>query len=90
MVKGIPVLASVMALAASTAWAQDPRVELGLMAAWTQSDGVTGDAVLAGDGVLYNSIEPKDAFFRTAWTSGSSSRRPWRSGASSASRRARW
>jgi len=56
------VLASFMALAASAAWAQDPRVELGLSGAWTQSDGVSGDAVRGGDGFLYNSIEPKDAF----------------------------
>jgi Outer membrane protein beta-barrel domain len=56
------VLASFVALAASAAWAQDHRFEVGVMAGWTQSDGVNGNAVRAGDGLLYNSIGPKDSF----------------------------
>ena len=55
-------VASFVALAASAGWAQDHRIELGVAGAWTQSDGVTGGPVLGGDGFLYNSIEPKDAF----------------------------
>jgi opacity protein-like surface antigen len=47
---------------AGTAQAQDPRVEIGASAGWTFSDGVTFDGVLAGDGNVYNSIEPKDSF----------------------------
>jgi opacity protein-like surface antigen len=47
---------------ASASWAQDHRVEIGGSAAWTFSDGVTGQAVLGGDGNLYDSIEPKDSF----------------------------
>ena len=58
----IVVLASFAALAAPAAWAQDHRVEIGAQAGWTLSDGVEGDAILAGDGNRYNSIEPKDAF----------------------------
>jgi opacity protein-like surface antigen len=55
-------LTSFTALAASTAWAQHPKVEIGAVAGWTLSDGVNGDAVRGGDGNLYNSIEPKDSF----------------------------
>jgi len=58
----LAVLVAVAVGAAGTARAQDPRVEIGVMAGWTQSDGVTGDAVQGGDGLFYNSIEPKDAF----------------------------
>ena len=51
-----------MALAASGAQAQDPRVEIGVAAGWTLSDGVTADSpVLGGDGNLYNSLEPDDS-----------------------------
>jgi outer membrane protein W len=44
------------------AQAQDHRIEISGNAGYTLSDGVTGDSVRAGDGNLYNSIEPKDAF----------------------------
>src|SRR5262245_61639815 len=47
---------------AASAHAQDPRVEIGGMAGWTFSDGVTFDNVLADDGNIYNGIEPKDSF----------------------------
>jgi len=49
-------------LVAGAAWAEDPRVEIGASAGWTLSDGVTFDGVHAGDGNVYNSIEPKDSF----------------------------
>jgi outer membrane protein W len=52
----------VLALAASGSWAQDTRAEIGVTGGWTFSDGVSGDSIRAGDGNLYNSIEPKDAF----------------------------
>jgi hypothetical protein len=51
-----------VALWGSAVLAQDTRVEIGATGAWTQSDGVTSDGVIAADGSLYNSIEPKDAF----------------------------
>jgi hypothetical protein len=57
----VVVLVGVVALAAGVASAQDYRVELGGNIGYTQSDGVTGGPVLAGDGRLYDSIEPKDA-----------------------------
>jgi outer membrane protein W len=49
-------------LLAGTAQAQDPRIEIGGSAGWTLSDGVTFAGVLAGDGQVYNGIEPKDSF----------------------------
>jgi hypothetical protein len=51
-----------VALAGPSAWAQDPRVEIGASAGWTFSDGVTGGPILAGDGNLYDTIEPDDSF----------------------------
>jgi opacity protein-like surface antigen len=47
---------------AAPAQAQDYRVELGGTAGWVFSDGVTFDGIIAGDGNLYNGIEPKDSF----------------------------
>jgi hypothetical protein len=55
----IGVAASV--LLAGTAQAQDPRIEIGGNIGWTNSDGVTFDGIVAGDGNLYNGIEPKDS-----------------------------
>ena len=52
-------------LAATPAQAQDPRVEIGGSVGWTLSDGVTFDGVVAGNGNVYNSIEPKDSFSYT-------------------------
>ena len=49
-------------LAATPAQAQDPRIEIGGSVGWTLSDGVTFDGVVAGNGNVYNSIEPKDSF----------------------------
>jgi len=49
-------------VAAAPVQAQDTRVEIGGGAGWTLSDGVTFDGVIAGDGNVYNSIEPKDSF----------------------------
>jgi outer membrane protein W len=54
--------AATAVLAAAPALAQDPRVEIGASAGWTFSDGVTFSGVLAGDGNVYNAIEPKDSF----------------------------
>ena len=57
------ILTLALALAAtSAAWAQEPRVEIGVMAGYTSSDGVTFAGVLAGDGNVYNSVDPKDSF----------------------------
>jgi len=48
-------------VAASTAWAQDPRIEIGGRVGWTFSDGVSGDRVEGEDGNLYNRIDPQDS-----------------------------
>ena len=48
-------------LAGTTAWAQ-PTTEFSFTLGWTFSDGVTGDPILAGDGNIYDQIDPKDAF----------------------------
>jgi outer membrane protein W len=56
------VCASVALLAAAPAQAQEGRFEIGASAGWTLSDGVTFSGVIAGDGNVYNSIEPKDSF----------------------------
>ncbi len=47
---------------ASAARAQDSRVEIGAGAGWTFSDGVNFSGIVAGDGNVYNGIEPKDSF----------------------------
>jgi len=41
--------------------AQSPRVEVTGLVGWTFSDGVSGDGVLAGDGKVYNRVDPKDS-----------------------------
>jgi hypothetical protein len=55
------VWASFVALAAGAASAQDYRVEIGGNVGWTQSDGVSGQPILAGDGRFYDKIDPKDS-----------------------------
>jgi len=62
VIRRVVVLASFVTLAAGSSWAQDHRVEIGAVAGYTFSDGVTGNGILAGNGVLYNGIEPKDSF----------------------------
>jgi hypothetical protein len=53
------ITALLILASASSAYAQ--RVELSGIFGWTLSDGVTGDAVLAGDGNLYDEIDLKDS-----------------------------
>lgn len=62
MIRHVIVTIAVIGLAASAASAQEPRVELSATAGWTFSDGVSGDPVVAGDGNVYNRLDPKDAF----------------------------
>jgi hypothetical protein len=57
MIKTI-LAAALVALAGSTAWAQDPRVELSATAGWTFSDGVNVGSI--DDSPI--TIGPKDAF----------------------------
>ena len=48
-----------LALGAAPSYAQ-PRIEVDAYGGWTFSDGVSGTAVVAGDGNTYNRIDPKD------------------------------
>src|SRR5262245_39049320 len=36
--------------------------EVGIFAGWTFADGVSGNSFLAGDGNIYNRLDPKDSF----------------------------
>ena len=63
MTKRILVLAALAACVSATpALAQDERVEVGVTVGWTFSDGVDGQSILAGDGKLYDRLDPKDSF----------------------------
>lgn len=53
--------ALIVLFAAAPAFAQ-PRVEISGILGWTFSDGVTGQAVLAGDGNIYDAIDVVDSF----------------------------
>jgi outer membrane protein W len=52
---------SAIAIIATATSAYAQRVEASIILGWTFSDGVTGDAVLAGDGNLYDAIDVKDS-----------------------------
>jgi opacity protein-like surface antigen len=54
-------VALIVLVAAAPAFAK-PRVELSGIIGWTFSDGVTGQAVLAGDGNIYDEIDVADSF----------------------------
>jgi hypothetical protein len=58
MIRKTILTAALAAFAGSTAWAQDPRVELGGTAGWTFSDGVNVGSI--SDSPI--TIGPKDAF----------------------------
>jgi len=60
MSKRLFALAALFTLAlSSSAYAQ--KVEVSGIFGWTLSDGVTGQAVLAGDGKLYDTVDVKDS-----------------------------
>ena len=59
MVKPVVVMALLAAFVSAPAFAQ--RVEVSGLFGWTLSDGVTGQAVLAGDGKLYDTVDVKDS-----------------------------
>jgi opacity protein-like surface antigen len=60
MVKRVIVMAVLATFVSDPAFAQ--RVEVSGLFGWTLSDGVTGQAVLAGDGNLYDTVDVKDSF----------------------------
>lgn len=61
MVRKVAFLLAVVVVSAAPAFAQ-PRVEISGIVGWTFSDGVTGQAILAGDGNIYDAIDVVDSF----------------------------
>jgi hypothetical protein len=61
VLRKVLVVMTVLTLAASASRAQDHKAEIGAVAGWTFSDGVSGNAVRAGDGKIYDRIDPKDS-----------------------------
>jgi opacity protein-like surface antigen len=59
--KTVLTLSLAFTVAASAAWAQDPRVEISGTAGWTFSDGVSGGNTTV-NGEDFSRIDPKDAF----------------------------
>jgi opacity protein-like surface antigen len=63
MIRKTTLTVLVLAAAAATASAQEPKVELGVTAGWTFSDGVGGASAVVVPGVgTFDRIDPKDAF----------------------------
>jgi len=62
MTKRIALLAVAAMLAAAGTASAQKRVEISGLLGYTYSDGVDGQGVLAGNGEIYDSIEPKDSF----------------------------
>jgi hypothetical protein len=52
-----------ISLAAMPVFAQDPpKAEVGVIVGWVFADGLSGQNVRAGDGNIYNRIDPNDSF----------------------------
>jgi len=58
----LAAMAVAASITATPALAQDKKAEVSVLAGWTFSDGVSGSSVLAGDGNVYDRIDPKDSF----------------------------
>jgi opacity protein-like surface antigen len=61
MVKKTILVALMLMVASSAAWAQTPKVEFTGIIGWTLADGVSGDPVMALDGNTYDRVDPKDS-----------------------------
>jgi outer membrane protein W len=61
MFKKVILSALIVLAAASAAYAQSPKVEVTGLFGYTLSDGVTGEPYLAGNGKIYDAVEPKDS-----------------------------
>jgi hypothetical protein len=62
MLKRIAGNAFVVMLAAVPAFAQAPRVEVGVTFAWVFADGVSGDAIIIPGQGTFDRLDPKDSF----------------------------
>jgi len=51
----------IVLVAATTARAQAPKVEITGLIGWTFADGVSGDPVMAANGQTYDRVDPKDS-----------------------------
>jgi hypothetical protein len=61
MLKHALLAAALFGASAAPALAQTPKVEVSGILGWTFSDGVSGNNVVAGDGNIYNRLDPKDS-----------------------------
>ncbi|MGE5198028.1 MAG: hypothetical protein ACM3H9_00215, partial [Rhodospirillaceae bacterium] len=61
MVKKTILVALMLMVASSAAWAQTPKVEFTGIIGWTLADGVSGDPTMALDGNTYDRVDPKDS-----------------------------
>lgn len=59
MLKRVMAMAAVAVFMSAPAFAQ--KAEISGLFGWTLSDGVEGDAILAGDGNLYDTVDVKDS-----------------------------
>jgi opacity protein-like surface antigen len=59
MLKLVVGAALLVGTGAAPAFAQTPKAEVSAIVGWTFSDGVSGNAVTAGDGNVYNRLDPK-------------------------------
>ncbi len=62
MIRKTMMTATFVTLAAGSAFAQDPRVEISGTAGWTFSDGVSGEARTVPGVGTFDRVDPKDAF----------------------------
>jgi len=61
MLKHALLAAALFGASAAPVLAQEPKVEASAIFSWTFSDGVSGNNVAAGDGNIYNRLDPKDS-----------------------------
>jgi hypothetical protein len=64
MIVRVTAVAVLGSLLGATAWAQEQKFSISGNVGWILSDGVSGDARLAGDGRIYNRVDPTDSL---AW-----------------------
>src|SRR4051812_40865620 len=63
MFKRTVLMVAMATLIGAPAMAQEKKAEIDVLFGWSFADGVqTDNSVLAGDGHVYNRIDPKDSF----------------------------
>ena len=61
MKRSVVITGFIIAALVTPISAQEPKVEVSGLVGWTFSDGVSGDAIRAGDGNFYDRVDPKDS-----------------------------